>query len=127
MSILYFFQNTYGDQDSSIVIDDSDSESSCQMLGDEAAETHEEYFEIIVPDDVDGNIRNAAIGTSDRNETAPTSISNEEGPSISNLVNETLDEDGDKAFAKLIVGELRKMTPAAQQDFKLNVTQMMYS
>lgn len=122
-----FFQNTYGDQDNSIVIDDSDSESSCQMLEDEAAETNEEYFEIIVPDDVDANIRNEATETGYRSEIAPTSVSSEAVPIASNLVNETLDEDGDKAFAMLIVGELRKMTPAAQQDFKLNVTQMMYS
>lgn len=37
------------------------------------------------------------------------------------------DDGGDKMFGMLIVGELRKMTPAAQKMFKRNVTKLLYT
>lgn len=37
------------------------------------------------------------------------------------------DDEGDKMFGMLIVGELRKMTPAAQKMFKRNVTKLLYT
>lgn len=37
------------------------------------------------------------------------------------------DDDGDKMFGMLIVGELRKMTPAAQKMFKRNVSKLLYT
>lgn len=40
---------------------------------------------------------------------------------------ETHENEGDKAFGMLIAEELRKMTPTAQQEFKRNVTQLLYS
>lgn len=37
------------------------------------------------------------------------------------------DDDGDKMFGMLIVGELRKMTPAAQKMFKRDVSKLLYT
>lgn len=36
-------------------------------------------------------------------------------------------DDGDVTFLTLIGQELRKMTPSAKQQFKRNVTQLLYS
>lgn len=52
---------------------------------------------------------------------APPVTSTECGPI------DTRDDDGDKMFGRLIVGELRKMTPAAQKEFKRNVTGLLYT
>lgn len=39
---------------------------------------------------------------------------------------DSIDDEGDKMFGMLIVGELRKMTPAEQKAFKRNVTRLLY-
>lgn len=93
--------------DSSILIEDSDGEADNVI-----DEPMEECYEIIIPDD--------DIVTDINNDVAVTSTVN---PSLE----ETLDADGDKAFASLIVEELRKMAPTDQQKFKRNVTQLLYS
>lgn len=71
----------------------------------------EECFEIIIEDDDADVTYESPISTQDRDQPPPDSI----------------DDDGDKMFGKLIVGELRKMTPEAQKMFKLNVTRLLYT
>lgn len=49
---------------------------------------------------------------------------------VTNAVNspaDAVDDDGDKMFGMLIAEELRKMTPAAQKDFKRSVTRLLYT
>lgn len=48
-------------------------------------------------------------------------------PANDSLGATSLDDVGDKAFGILIAEELRKMTPAAQHNFKRNVTGLLYS
>lgn len=53
-----------------------------------------------------------------------------EKPPVTNAVNalpDSVDDDGDKMFGMLIAEELRKMTPAAQKDFKRGVTRLLYT
>lgn len=112
----FFLQNvnaSSNDDDSSIVIDDSDTESNSRTAVDDADETNEDYFEIYIPDDDD-----------DEGADVSNQVAEAKGD---NSIRDSLDADGDKAFGKLIVGELRKMTPAAQQEFKRKVTQFLYS
>lgn len=105
------FQNACGNQDdSSILIEDSDSEN-------EAVEMNDDYFELIVPDDNGTYTVSNRVTEPNANHCLRESLQ----------VCESLDADGDKAFGRLIVEELRKMTPAAQQEFKRNVTQLLYT
>lgn len=111
---LQHFQNAVAEQqNSSIVIEDSDGESSRPGLQTETVASNVEYFEIVIQDD-SANVGNEAASTS-----------------TNQLVGEAEAVDGgidnDKAFGMLIAEELRKMTPQAQQNFKRNVTQLLYS
>lgn len=115
------------EDDCSIVIEDSDGEA-------DAVETTEECYEIIVPDDYDAAATVRSNGVAEMSVTHRTVLVTASQPETLNQpvvtnysVEEALDEDGDKAFGMLIVEELRKMTPSEQQQFKRNVTQLMYS
>lgn len=110
------FQNAFAEQqNSSILIEDSDGESSRPRVHTETVGTNVEYFEIVIQDEDDSaNVCNEADATS-KNQLLGEA--------------EALDGgiDNDKAFGMLIAEELRKMTPQAQQKFKRNVTQLLYS
>lgn len=85
------------------MIEDSDSESSCQMLSKEkTVEPTVTSFEKCF----------RALDNADNLLCMP------------NTNNST---DGDAAFLMLIAKELAKMAPSTRQQFKRNVTQLLYS
>lgn len=111
----YLFQNSFDDtEDDSIVIEDSDSESSRQILHTETVDTNDEYLELIIPDGDGTDVHNDVVATT-------TNQLFGEAEALDG------DSDNDKAFGMLIAEELRKMTPHAQQKFKHKVTQFLYS
>lgn len=84
------------------------------MMHTETVETNGEHFDLTIPDDESADIGNDVAATR-----------------TNQLLGETEaldgDSDNDKAFGMLIAEELRKMAPQAQQKFKLNLTQLLYS
>lgn len=104
------FQNTVDDQefhDVDVVGDEDDSYSTYQDTNQPTAAC----FQIAIENDDDTGVT--------------------EKPPITNVVNSSpnsVDDDGgDKMFGMLIAEELRKMTPAAQKDFKRGVTRLLYT
>lgn len=99
-------------EECSVVVDDSDSSLDLQIMDAEA--TKDGTFEILKIEDDQGG-------------------SDSEFPAVSMNENVSfrgpIEDDGqsDKVFGKLIAGELRKMTAAAQHRFKRNVTDLLYS
>lgn len=101
--------------DEPIVVDAPESESDFQLFDGEA--TNDGCFEILKIDDDDDHDDDGGIYY--------------EFP-VGDIVNdspvESFDgDDDDRAFGALIAGELRKMSPAAQQAFKRNVSELMYA
>lgn len=96
----------------SVIVDDSESTIDSQIMDAEA--TKDGTFEILKIEEDDGDI----------DDVLPVFNVNKNlsfrGP---------LEDDGesDKVFGRLIAGELRKMTAAAQHRFKRDVTDLLYS
>lgn len=85
------------------MIEDSDSESSCQMLNEEKT---------VEPTDTSFEKCSGALDNAEN---------------ILCMANTNNSTDGDAAFLMLIAKELAKMAPSTRQKFKRNVTQLLYS
>lgn len=94
-----------------IVIEDSDSESSCQIMnGGKTVEPKDKSLGKCpeAPDEADFN-NVLCMGNTNNSTSVPYNV------------------DDDAAFLTLIAKELSKMTPSSRQQFKRNVTQLLYS
>lgn len=109
-------------QNADAIVDNHGPSSSVSYQ--EAAEPIEPAtacFEITIEED------NAGIANATNDSTVTTT-------GTANAINDSTvttadsrDEEGDKMFGRLIVGELRKMAPADQKEFKRNVTRLLYT
>lgn len=115
-------QNAFGTQEEeSILVEDSDSETgdsgdSCQAVDDsEVVEVIPAACQIYFELD-DGVAENVVI-----NNQQPIAANNNNLPYLSE------DVDADAAFLSLVAGELHKMPPSRRQQFKRNVTRLLYS
>lgn len=85
-------------------------------------------YEITIEDNDDDHEADDNVGTT--NESLTVGVTDAAPPSAASVNNtspDSIEDDSDRTFSNLIVDELRKMTPAAQKEFKRNVTQFLYS
>lgn len=115
-----------------IFVDSSDSDSDCKLLDDDDCfeiSDDNETTEFRGFDPITTNSRTASAVNNVNNANNVRAASANAVNSVNNVhqSDASLDIEGDNMFGKLIVEELRKMTPAEQQRFKRGVTELLYA